>query len=71
MRSVDTSGDFIEQDIGAEVHWSFKQALEALKTELYLPACTSFINVIEPSLRLSLAQINIAVRVTKLESVKR
>lgn len=34
---------FVEQGLGAEVHWFFTQASEALKMGLYLPACTVFL----------------------------
>jgi hypothetical protein len=61
---------FMEQNLGAEVHWFFTQAFEALTTELYLPACTSFINGIEASLRVTLAQVGMAGRVTELDPVK-
>jgi hypothetical protein len=61
---------FMEQNLGAEVHWFFTQAFEALKAELYLPACTSFINGIEASLRVTLAQVERSGRVTELDPVK-
>ena len=49
---------FIEQNLGAEVHWFFTQAVQALKSELYLPACTSFLVGIEASLRVTMHQIH-------------
>lgn len=61
---------FIEQGLGAEVHWFFTQALQALKEELYLPACTSFINGIEASIRVTLSQVEIPARVEELDPNK-
>lgn len=61
---------FVEQRLGAEVHWFFTQGLDALKAELYLPACTSFLNGIEASLRVTLAQIDNPIRVSSLDPLK-
>jgi hypothetical protein len=61
---------FLEQGLGAEVHWFFSQAFEALKMGLYLPACTSFLNGIEASLRITLAQIENPRPVEQLDPVK-
>ena len=61
---------FIEQELGAEIHWFFTQAFQALKNDLYLPACTSFLNGIEASLRVTMAQVEKPARVTELESIK-
>lgn len=61
---------FIEQGLGAEVHWFFTQALQALKSELYLPACTSFINGIEASIRVTLSQVEKPTRVKELDPFK-
>jgi hypothetical protein len=61
---------FAEQGLGAEVHWFFTQAVQALKSELYLPACTSFLNGIEASLRVTMSQAEKPVRVEKLDPVK-
>ena len=61
---------FIEQGLGAEVHWFFTQAVQALNKELYLPACTSFLNGIEASLRVTMAQIETPSRVTELDPIK-
>ena len=61
---------FAEQDLGPEVHWFFTQALQALKTELYLPACTSFLNGIEASLRITMSQLDNPVRVVELDPLK-
>lgn len=61
---------FLEQGLGADIHWFFSQALEALKSGLYLPACTSFIIGIEASLRVTLAQIDKPARVKELDPVK-
>lgn len=61
---------FAEQGLGAEVHWFFTQAVRALKSELYLPACTSFLNGIEASLRVTMAQVESPARVEALDPVK-
>lgn len=61
---------FAEQGLGAEVHWFFTQAVQALNSELYLPACTSFLNGIEASLRVTMAQIENPARVEELDPVK-
>ncbi len=61
---------FIEQGLGAEVHWFFTQAVQALKSELYLPACTSFLNGIEASVRVTISQVETPSRVTKLDHHK-
>lgn len=61
---------FVEQGLGAEVHWFFTQAVQALKSELYLPACTSFLNGIEASLRVTISQIGNPDRVKELDPVK-
>lgn len=51
------SEHFLRHSIGPEVHWLFVQAAQALTAELYLPACTSFINGKEGSLRVTMAQL--------------
>ena len=61
---------FVEQGLGAEVHWFFTQAVQALKSELYLPACTSFLNGIEASLRVTMSQVENPARVEELDPVK-
>lgn len=61
---------FIEQELGAEIHWFFTQAVQALKNELYLPACTSFLNGIEASLRITMAQIETPSITTELDPFK-
>lgn len=61
---------FAEQGLGAEVHWFFTQAVQALRSELYLPACTSFLNGIEASLRVTMSQVENPVRVEELDHVK-
>lgn len=61
---------FINQGLGAEVHWFFTQALQALKSELYLPACTGFLNGIEASIRVTLSQIDNPARVEELDPLK-
>ena len=47
---------FLTLDLGAEIHWFFTQALEAMKQSLYLPACSCFINGIETSIRITYAK---------------
>ncbi|OTG90220.1 hypothetical protein [Acinetobacter sp. ANC 3832] len=44
---------FLNLDLGAEIHWFFTQALEAMKHSLFLPACISFIHGIEASIRVT------------------
>lgn len=61
---------FAEQGLGVEVHWFFTQAVQALKSELYLPACTSFLNGIEASLRVTMSQVETPARVEELDPVK-
>ncbi|MBA2781228.1 hypothetical protein [Billgrantia kenyensis] len=61
---------FAEQGLGAEVHWFFTQAVQALKSELYLPACTSFLNGIEASLRVTMSQVEEPARVKALDPIK-
>ncbi|AHF01737.1 hypothetical protein THIAE_08180 [Thiomicrospira aerophila AL3] len=61
---------FAERGLGAEVHWFFTQAVQALKSELYLPACTSFLNGIEASLRVTISQVENPARVEELDPIK-
>ena len=61
---------FIKQGLGAEIHWFFTQATQALNSELYLPACSSFLNGIEASLRVTLAQVENPARIEELDPVK-
>lgn len=61
---------FIEQGLGAEAHWFFTQAVQALKYELYLPACTSFLNGIEASIRVTMSQVETPVRIVELDFLK-
>lgn len=61
---------FVEQGLGAEVHWFFTQAVQALKSELYLPACSSLLNGIEASLRVTMSQVENPARVEELDPVK-
>ncbi|HBQ40338.1 MAG TPA: hypothetical protein DD808_07180 [Halieaceae bacterium] len=61
---------FAELGLGAEVHWFFTQAVQALKSELYLPACTSFLNGIEASLRVMISQVENPARLEALDPVK-
>ena len=60
---------FLSHNLGADVHWLFTQALSALDHELYLPACTSFINGIEASLRITMAQIKKPCIVMGLDNI--
>ena len=60
---------FLHRNLGAEVHWLFTQALSALDSELYLPACTSFINGVEASLRVTMSQIQKPGIVTELDNI--
>jgi hypothetical protein len=61
---------FIEQGLGAEVHWFFTQAVQALRNELYLPACTSFLNGVEASIRVTMLQIEKPDGVVELDPIK-
>jgi hypothetical protein len=61
---------FVTQNIGAEVHWFFHEALKALKSELYLSACSSFIIGIEASIRVTQAQLESTGIVSHLDPVK-
>lgn len=61
---------FAEQGLGAEVHWFFTQAVQALKNDLYLPACTSLINGIEASVRITMHQVENPFQVEKLDPAK-
>ncbi len=61
---------FLQQNLGAEVHWFFHQGLAALKAELYLAACSSFIIGIEASLRITQAQVDNPSVVDELDPVK-
>ncbi|ENF4444616.1 hypothetical protein ABRH25_000861 [Salmonella enterica subsp. enterica] len=57
---------FFEQGLGAEIHWFFVQGAEAIRADLYLPACTSLINGVELSIRLIMAQMENSSRVREL-----
>jgi len=57
---------FTKQNLGAEVHWFFTQGYQALKQHLYLPACLSFLNGIEASVRVTLKQIEEPVLIREL-----
>ncbi|WP_223507740.1 hypothetical protein [Pseudomonas sp. BF-B-25] len=48
---------WLQHSLGSETHWLFIQAYDALKLELYLPACTGFLTGIEASLRNTMAQM--------------
>ena len=39
------------------IHWFFVQAVDALEHELYIPACSSMLNGIEASLRITMHQL--------------
>lgn len=55
--------------LGSETYWLFKQAFEALRQQLYLPACTTFITGIEASIRNTLAQLQNPVRVETVDDI--
>lgn len=57
MVYVTVGTHFIEKLGAAELHWFFVQGEQALNAELYLPACVSFINGIEASLRVTNHQL--------------
>lgn len=60
---------WFQHSLGAESHWLFIQASDALRHELYLPACTGFLTGIEASLRNTIAQLQKIASVEKLEKV--
>lgn len=55
--------------LGAENHWLFIQAYDALKHELYLPACAGFLTAIEASLRNTMAQVKAPAPVTNVDDI--
>tara|TARA_R110001606_G_C15374241_1_gene649835 strand:- start:1709 stop:2266 length:558 start_codon:yes stop_codon:yes gene_type:complete len=69
-REYEESMFFLQQNLGADVHWFFQQGFEALKSELYLAACSSFIIGIEASLRITQAQVEKPEVVDELDPVK-
>ncbi|GAB3042125.1 hypothetical protein GCM10027155_03180 [Acinetobacter apis] len=48
---------FAQHQLGAEVHWFFIEAVQAMEKNLILLACLGFINGIEASLRSTVAAI--------------
>lgn len=48
---------FLENLRGAEFHWFFVQAVQALEHDLYVPAVSSLFNGVEATLRVTLQQI--------------
>lgn len=60
---------WFQQSLGAENQWLFIQASDALKHELYLPACTGFLTGIEASLRNTIAQLQNLASVENLVNV--
>jgi hypothetical protein len=48
---------FLENLRGAEFHWFFVQAVNALEHDLYVPAVSSLFNGVEATLRVTLQQI--------------
>ncbi|MBD8483478.1 hypothetical protein [Pseudomonas coleopterorum] len=60
---------FLTHSLGAENHWLFAQAYEAMTQGLYLPACTGFITGIEASIRNTMAQIKKPNRVEHVDDV--
>ncbi|MUK70158.1 hypothetical protein [Aliivibrio fischeri] len=61
---------FFQHNLGADVQCFFAQGLSALKAELYLAACSSFIIGIEASLRITQAQIETPVVINELDPIK-
>lgn len=60
---------WLQHSLGAESHWLFIQAYDALKHELYLPACTGFLTGIEGSLRNTMAQVKIPARIDNVDDI--
>lgn len=60
---------WLQHSAGAENHWLFIQAYDALNHELYLPACTGFLTGIEASLRNTLAQMENPARVDNVDDI--
>lgn len=60
---------WLEHSLGSESHWLFIQAYDALRHELYLPACTGFLTGVEASLRNTLAQVHNPTNVENLEGI--
>jgi hypothetical protein len=61
---------FIEHLRGAEIHWFFIEAVKALQNELYIPACSCFLNGIEASMRITMAQAENNSNITELSPYK-
>ena len=61
---------FVEHLRRSEMHWFFIQAVKAMRSELYIPACSSFLNGIEASLRITIAQLDVATEVKELSPYK-
>ena len=60
---------WLQHSLGAESHWLFIQAYDALKLELYLPACTGFLTGIEASLRNTMAQVKKPAQVYNVDDI--
>lgn len=60
---------WVNHSLGAENHWLFTQAYEAMKHGLYLPACAGFITGIEASLRNTMAQVKNPARVENVDDI--
>ncbi|WP_341524018.1 hypothetical protein AABC73_13595 [Pseudomonas sp. G.S.17] len=60
---------WIEHSLGAESHWLFIQAYDALRHGLYLPACTGFLTGVEASLRNTLSQVQDPINVQNLGGI--
>ena len=60
---------WLQHSLGPETHWLFIQAYDALKHELYLPACTGFLTGIEGSLRNTMAQVKIPARIDNVDDI--
>lgn len=67
--NFDERNYWIEHSLGAESHWLFIQAYDALRHELYLPACTGFLTGVEASLRNTLAQVQNPMNVKNLKGI--
>ena len=69
-RELEELNFFVENLCGAEMHWFFIQAVKAMRHELYIPACSCFLNGIEASIRTTIAQLDTRTDVEKLSPYK-
>lgn len=56
-RSLEERNHYINSLRGAEMHWFFVQAVQAIDQDLYLPGVVALINGIETSLRVTMKQL--------------